>query len=233
MAMTLDRVSLSYRGFHLKDVSFEVQPGEVVGFLGPNGAGKSTTLRLLLGLERPKAGSALIDGKSYRSLHHPLQTVGSLVDTQWINGAQRAQDYLRWIALSNGLDRARIPRVLEVVGLTDAAKKRVSRLSMGMRQRLGIAAALLGEPRYFIFDEPLNGLDPEGIRWVRELLAGLRGEGCGVLLSSHILGEVSAVADRVVMISGGLITGSGTTESFRVNGSLEEAFFNHLSPEQE
>lgn len=233
MPIIVDNVSLTYRDFRLSGVSFDVQPGEVVGFLGPNGSGKSTTLRVLLGLEAPEHGTALIDSRPYPALHQPLRTLGSLLETQWMNGSQKADQYLRWLAVSNDLDQGRIPHVLETVGLAHAASRRVSKLSTGMRQRLGIAAALLGDPRYLVLDEPLNGLDPEGIRWVRDLLAQLRDEGRGILLSSHILHEVSACADRVVMISGGRITGSGTLASFEADGSLEDAFFSHLQTGQE
>lgn len=214
MTINLDNLSVRYQGFALSEVTFDVRPGEIVGFLGPNGAGKSTTLRTLLGLERPTSGSATFDGTPYARLARPMSTVGSLLDTQWMNGRQRAQDYLRWLAVAGGLDRSRIPELLDLVKLTAARRKKVSALSMGMRQRLGIAGALLGDPRYLIFDEPLNGLDPEGIRWVRALLMEFRDQGKGILLSSHILNEVAACADRVVMISDGKVVGSGSVSDF-------------------
>ncbi|GAB78490.1 ABC-2 type transport system ATP-binding protein [Austwickia chelonae] len=220
MSISFDNVSLSYSGFSLNNITFNVSPGEIVGFLGPNGSGKSTTLRVLLGLETPQSGDALIEGKAYRDMNQPLRTVGSLLDTTWMNGAQRAEDYLRWLALSNDLDRSRIPTLLERVGLASASRRKVSKLSLGMRQRLGIAAALLGDPPYLVFDEPLNGLDPEGIRWVRTLLGDLRDEGRGILLSSHILAEVSSVADRVAMIAHGSIVGVGTLAEFEGEGGL-------------
>lgn len=230
MSITLDRVCQSYRDFHLTDISLDVEPGEIVGFLGPNGSGKSTTLRVLLGLEHPTSGTATIDGVPYAQLDRPMRTVGSVLDAQWIAGAQNVTQYLVWTAVAGDLERRRIPEVLEMVGLTYAARRRVSRLSLGMRQRLALAAALLGDPRYLVLDEPLNGLDPEGIRWVRSLLADLRDQGRGILLSSHILTEVSAVADRVVMISDGRVTGSGPLADFEADGSLEDAFFSHLVP---
>ncbi|WP_116111953.1 ATP-binding cassette domain-containing protein [Austwickia chelonae] len=220
MTITLDKVCLDYGDFALKDVTFDVRPGEVVGFLGPNGSGKSTLLRILLGLERPDSGTALISGHRYQDIDRPMRVIGSLIDTTWINGSQRAKDYLSWLAVSNDLDKSRIPELLERVGLTHACKRKVSKLSLGMRQRLGIAAALLGDPTYLVFDEPLNGLDPEGIRWVRRLLAELRDEGRGILLSSHILGEVAAVADRVAMISDGTIVGFGGLAEFEVDRGL-------------
>lgn len=208
-------------------------PREIVGFLGPNGSGKSTTLRILLGLERPARGTALIDGVPYARTPDPMRVVGSLLDAQWIAGNQSVTQYLTWTAVAGHLDRDRIPEVLDLVDLAYAAKRRVSKLSMGMRQRLGLAAALLGDPRYLVLDEPLNGLDPEGIRWFREVLLELRAEGRGILLSSHILSEVAAVADRVVMISKGRITGSGTLAEFESGGSLEDAFFSRLAAPKE
>ncbi|RLP06226.1 ABC transporter ATP-binding protein [Propionibacterium australiense] len=232
MSILLTGVCQAYSGFELRDVSFEVSTGEIVGFLGPNGSGKSTTLRILLGLERPARGTALIEGTPYARLPQPMRTVGSILDAQWIAGGQTVTQYLTWLAIAGGLDRSRIPLLLEQVDLAYAAKRRVSRLSLGMRQRLGLAGALLGDPRYLVLDEPLNGLDPEGIRWFRDLLRQLRDQGRGILLSSHILSEVSAVADRVVMISSGRVTGSGSLSDFEAEGSLEDAFFKHLAPKE-
>lgn len=157
-------------------------PGEVVGFLGPDGAGKSTTLRLLLGLERADAGTARIDGLPYSQLRRPLLVCGWLIDSTWIYPRQSARHYLRWVAASNGLAVQRVDDALDRVGLTTVSRRQVAGLSMGMRQRLGLAAALLGDPAYLVFDEPLNGLDPEGIVWMRQLIRRLADEGRGVLL---------------------------------------------------
>jgi ABC-2 type transport system ATP-binding protein len=209
MGIEIDQLAKRYRDFTLREISFAVDPGEVVGFLGPNGAGKSTTLRLLLGLERADAGTARIDGLPYSQLRRPLLVCGSLIDSTWIYPRQSARHYLRWVAASNGLAVQRVDDALDRVGLTTVSRRQVAGLSMGMRQRLGLAAALLGDPAYLVFDEPLNGLDPEGIVWMRQLIRRLADEGRGVLLSSHQLGEVSQTADRVVMIAQGQLRGVG------------------------
>src|SRR5690349_20306918 len=191
------------------DVSFTARPGRVTGFLGPNGAGKSTTLRILLGLDAATGGTALINGSRYRDLDCPLRTVGALLDGAGAVPERRAVDHLGWLARSNRIPRARVHEVLEIVGLTTAAKQRIRGYSLGMTQRLGLAAALLGDPEILVLDEPVNGLDPEGIRWVRRLLRGHAESGRTVLLSSHLLAELADTADDLVIIHRGRIVAEG------------------------
>lgn len=210
----------------LDDVGFAARPGRVTAFLGPNGAGKSSTLRILLGLDRPSAGHALVDGRPYRSLREPLRTVGSMLDGPGAHRSRRAWDHLAWIARSNGIPRRRIGEVLEQVGLADAGRVRVGRFSLGMGQRLGIAAALLGEPPALVLDEPVNGLDPDGIRWIRHLLRQHADAGGTVLLSSHLMAEVAGLADDLVVIAGGRVVAAGTlAEVTSGHADLEDAFF--------
>ncbi|MEV7804659.1 ATP-binding cassette domain-containing protein [Microbispora sp. NPDC088329] len=210
----------------LHDVGFTVRPGRVTGFLGPNGAGKSTTLRILLGLDHPDAGTALIDGRRYRDLRHPLRTVGALLDGAGPVPERRAVDHLTWIAQSNRIPRRRVHEVLDLVGLTRAAGQRVKGYSLGMRQRLGIAAALLGDPEILVLDEPVNGLDPDGIRWVRNLLREYAASGRTVLLSSHLMTETAATADDAIVIAGGRIVACGSLDDISAgHRSLESAFF--------
>ncbi|MEU3572984.1 ATP-binding cassette domain-containing protein, partial [Kitasatospora sp. NPDC036755] len=180
-----------------------VRPGAVTGFLGPNGAGKSTTMRMILGLTRPDAGSAGIGGRPYRELTYPARQVGALLDTAVPHRSLTAADHLRWIAQSSRIDRRRAAEVLEMVGLTGAARRRIGTFSLGMQQRLGLAAALLGDPPVLVLDEPFNGLDAEGIRWLRELLRSMAAEGRTVLVSSHLMTEMSKVADHLIVISRG------------------------------
>jgi ABC-2 type transport system ATP-binding protein len=208
------------------DVSFAARPGRVTGLLGPNGAGKSTSLRVLLGLDRATSGTALVDGRLYRDLSQPLRTVGALLDGAGAVPERRGLDHLRWIALSNRIPKTRIPEVLELVGLEAAARQRVGTYSLGMRQRLGIAAALLGDPEVVVFDEPVNGLDPDGIRWVRSFLRDYAAQGRTVLLSSHLMTETADTADDIVVISRGRVVADGTLADV-VGGhpSLEAAFF--------
>ncbi|WP_069463637.1 ABC transporter ATP-binding protein [Actinacidiphila rubida] len=184
-------------------LSFTVEPGRVTGFVGPNGAGKSTTLRMLLGLDAPDGGSALIGGRPYRALRDPLRVVGALLDAEAVHPGRRARAHLLWQARYNGLPAGRVDEVLETVGLGSAAGKRAGGFSLGMRQRLGIAGALLGDPRVLILDEPVNGLDPEGIRWIRGLLRSLAAEGRTVLVSSHLMSELQDTADHVIVIGRG------------------------------
>jgi ABC-2 type transport system ATP-binding protein len=186
-------------------VTFDVQPGRVTGFLGPNGAGKSTTMRMILGLDTPTAGRVTIGGTPYRDLAQPLRTVGALLDAKAVDGARTAANHLRWLADSNGLGRHRVGAVLDGVGLTDVADVRVRNFSLGMNQRLGIAAALLGDPPVVMFDEPINGLDPDGIIWLRGFLKNLAAEGRTVFLSSHLMSEMSQVADHLIVIGAGRI----------------------------
>jgi ABC-2 type transport system ATP-binding protein len=185
------------------DLTFEVPPGMVTGFLGPNGSGKSTTMRMIMGLDRPDSGSALVNGKPYSELNWPLREVGALLDTKASHPTRTARNHLRWLALTNDIPVGRVDEVLDQVGLSSAAKRRVGKFSLGMTQRLGIAAALLGDPGVLLFDEPVNGLDPEGIRWVRHLLRDLAKQGRTVLVSSHLISEMSLTADRLVVIGRG------------------------------
>ncbi|MGH2718323.1 MAG: ABC transporter ATP-binding protein, partial [Actinomycetota bacterium] len=185
------------------ELSFTVRPGEVTGFLGPNGAGKSTTMRLILGLETAESGQALIDGVAYRDLPWPLRQVGSHLDARFFHPGMTAGQHLLAQARANAIDRRRVDQVLDLVGLTQVAGKRAGTFSLGMAQRLGIASALLGDPATLLFDEPMNGLDPEGIHWIRGLLRGLAAEGRAVLLSSHLIGEMALTADRLVVIGHG------------------------------
>ncbi|WP_136191963.1 ABC transporter ATP-binding protein [Actinomyces procaprae] len=207
-------------------VGFTAKPGRVTGFLGPNGAGKSTTLRILLGLDRPDSGTALIDGSPYTALKQPLRTVGAMLDGASAVPERRGIDHLRWIAQSNRIPARRVDEVLEQVGLTAAAATRVRKYSLGMRQRLGLAAALLGEPRFLVLDEPVNGLDPEGIRTIRAFLRRYADAGNTVLLSSHLMGETAQTVDDIVIINRGRIIANGTLDEITAgHASLEDAFF--------
>lgn len=184
-------------------LTVRVRPGRVTGFLGPNGAGKSTTMRLVLGLDRPTAGSATIGGRPYATLHEPLRHVGALLDAQAAHGSRTARDHLRVLAASNRIPDRRVDEVLEESGLASVARRRVRTYSLGMRQRLGIAAALLGDPEVVMLDEPSNGLDPEGIVWIRRLLRRLAEEGRTVLVSSHLMNETASFADHLVVLGRG------------------------------
>lgn len=208
------------------NVSFTVRAGRVTGFLGPNGAGKSSTLRILLGLDRATAGTALIDGESYRSLDRPLRKIGAMLDGPGANKGRTARAHLRWVAQSNAIPIRRVDEVLEQTGLQDAARTRIGGFSLGMGQRLGIAAALLGNPRVLVLDEPTNGLDPDGIRWMRQFLRSLAEEGKVVLVSSHLMSEMEGTADDFVVIARGRVVASGTTAEVKGNhATVEEAFF--------
>lgn len=194
-------------------LSFTVKPGTVTGFLGPNGAGKSTTMRILLGLARPSAGTTLVDGRRYAELKQPMRQVGALLDANAAHPGRSAVNHLRCLAYSNGIGNDRVVAVLEQVGLAGAARKRIGGLSLGMKQRLGIAGALLGDPQVLIFDEPVNGLDPDGVRWIRELMRSLAGEGRTVLVSSHMMSEMELTADRLIIIGRGrLIADTSVSE---------------------
>jgi ABC-2 type transport system ATP-binding protein len=196
------------------DLTCSIEPGVVTGFLGPNGAGKTTTMRMILGLDHPTSGTATIDGKTYRQLADPLRTVGALLDAKQAHPNRSARDHLRWIAATNRIALTRVDEVLDIVGLTSAVDKKAGTLSLGMSQRLGIAAALLGDPRVLLFDEPVNGLDPEGIRWVRTLMRTLAAEGRTVFVSSHLLAEMANTADRLVVIGRGKLIASTTVAEF-------------------
>jgi len=208
------------------DLSFEVNPGSVTGFLGPNGAGKTTTLRMLLGLVTPDTGTATINGRRYRELPEPLHKVGAVLEASSFHPGRTARAHLRIQALAADADPSRIEDVLDLVGLTDAAGRRAGGFSLGMRQRLGLAIALLADPEVLILDEPANGLDPEGVRWLRGLLRGFAAEGGTVLVSSHMLAEVAQTIDSVVIIDHGRLVAQGAVADLIGHGSgLEEVFF--------
>lgn len=204
------------------NLSFTVGPGRVTGFLGPNGAGKSTTMRMILGLDRPTAGDVRIDGKSYAELKHPLRKVGSLLDAKWVHPNRSARSHLRWMATSNHLPAKRVDEVLEIVGLTQVAGKRAGNFSLGMSQRLGLAAALLGDPEVLLFDEPVNGLDPEGILWIRQFMHRLADEGRTVFVSSHLLSEMALTAQDLVVIGRGRMIAQTSTQQF-INQASESS----------
>ncbi|GAA4629475.1 ATP-binding cassette domain-containing protein [Actinoallomurus vinaceus] len=187
----------------LDGMSFSVRPGLVTGFLGPNGAGKSTTMRVILGLDAVDEGTALIEGKPYHSLRHPLSHVGSLLDAAALHPGRSARNHLLWLAHSQGLAARRVDQVIEQVGLTSAARRKAGGYSLGMRQRLGIAAALLGDPPIIMLDEPFNGMDPDGIIWMRGFLRSLAAEGRAVLVSSHLMSEVQDTADHLIVVGRG------------------------------
>ena len=198
----------------VNDLSFEVKPGQVTGFLGPNGSGKSTTMRMIMGLDAPDAGVALVNGRTYRDLPVPLREVGALLEAKAIHPGRSAYNHLLYLAQSNDIPRSRIDNVLEMVGLSEVERKRAGKFSLGMGQRLGIAAALLGDPEVLLFDEPINGLDPEGILWVRNLLKRLASEGRTVFVSSHLMSEMALTADHLVVIGRGHLISTGTVSEF-------------------
>jgi ABC-2 type transport system ATP-binding protein len=200
------------------NLSFAVEPGRVTGFLGPNGAGKTTTLRMVLNLVTPTAGTATIGGRRYADIDHPLQAVGAILEASGAHKARTGRNHLRVICATAGFPLKRADEVLEIVGLTPAAKRKFKGYSLGMRQRLGIAQALLGDPRVLILDEPANGLDPEGIRWMRQLLQGLAKQGRTILVSSHLLSEMELLADDLVIIAAGQLITQGPVE--QIMGSM-------------
>lgn len=193
-------------------LSFKVTPGHVTGFLGPNGAGKSTTMRMILGLDTPTSGSAHVAGRPYRNLAAPMREVGALLDPQALHPGRNAHAHLRWLARAGGIPVRRVDEVLELVGLREVARRRIGDFSLGMRQRLGIAWALLGDPDVLLLDEPLNGLDAEGIVWVRTLLNDLAAQGRTVFLSSHLMNEMEATADHVLVIGNGQLIADVSVE---------------------
>ena len=195
----------------LDDLSFTVSPGNVTGFLGPNGAGKTTTFRILLGLASPTSGAALVNGRRYHDIPHPLFEVGALLDATAIDGGRTALDHLRWLARSHRIGDGRVRDEIERAGLAGVADTRVAAFSLGMKQRLGIAAAMLGDPATLVLDEPVNGLDPEGVRWIRGLLRSLAAEGRTILVSSHLMSEMAITADRLVVISRGRLVAEAAT----------------------
>ncbi len=205
------------------DLSFTVQPGVVTGFLGPNGAGKSTTMRMILGLDRPTGGRATVNGRPYERAAVPLREVGALIDAKDVHGGRRARNHLIALAQSNGLPRSRVDEVLALTGMTSVGGKRIKGFSLGMSQRLGIAAAMLGDPGVVMFDEPVNGLDPEGILWIRNFLRGLAAEGRTVLVSSHLMSEMAQTADHLVVIGRGRLLADVPTDQF-----LEDSATTHV-----
>lgn len=206
-------------------LTFGLRPGVVTGFLGPNGAGKSTTMRMMLGLDRPTSGTARIDGKPYAQLRDPLRTVGALLEAKAVHPGRSALNHLRFLARSNRIPDSRIHEVIGLTGLESVARRRAGRFSLGMGQRLGIAAALLGDPAVLILDEPVNGLDPEGVVWIRNLLRGLAAEGRTVLVSSHLMSEAALTVDHLIVIGRGrLLADTSMADFVARSGSLEEEF---------
>jgi ABC-2 type transport system ATP-binding protein len=201
------------------DLSFTVKPGRVTGFLGPNGAGKSTTMRMMLDLDRPTAGRVLIDGQPYPAFAQPLRRVGALLEARSVHGGRRCRDHLRWLAQTNRIPVSRVEEVLDVVGLTSVARRRVKGFSLGMHQRLGLASALLGDPPVLLLDEPVNGLDPEGIVWLRNLVKRLAAEGRTVFVSSHLMSEMALTAEHLVVIGRGRLLADTTVERFIADNS--------------
>jgi ABC-2 type transport system ATP-binding protein len=201
-------------------LSFSVEPGKITGFLGPNGAGKTTTMRLILGLDHPSVGTVTVNGKAFRQLAHPMREVGALLDAKAVHGGRSAYSHLLCLAQTNNLPRRRVGEVLELVGLSEVAKKRSKGFSLGMGQRLGIAAALLGDPAILMFDEPVNGLDPEGIRWIRNLMKALAAEGRTVFVSSHLMSEMENTADHLLVIGRGKLIADCTVAEFIARNSV-------------
>ena len=209
----------------LDGMTFTVLPGRVTGFAGPNGAGKSTTMRVILGLDRPDSGTALVEGRPYRSLEDPLRHVGSLLDAGALQPSRRARDHLRWLALSQQLPARRVGEVLELTGLAAVAGRRAGGYSLGMRQRLGVAAALLGDPPVLLFDEPFNGMDPEGIVWLRGFLRSLAAQGRTVLVASHLMRELQDAAGHVIVVGHGRVIADSPVAGLVARwGSLEDAY---------
>lgn len=206
-------------------LTLQARPGTVTGLLGPNGAGKSTTMRLLLGLETSTVGSATFDGAAYHDLVDPIATVGALLDASWAHPRRTGRTHLQWLACAAGLAPSRVDEVLALVGLTPVSERRVRTYSLGMRQRLGLASALLGDPSHLVLDEPANGLDPHGITWLRGLLRQRANQGCTVIVSSHLLDEVAQTADRLVVISQGRKVADTTPDDLtRPGTTLEQAY---------
>jgi ABC-2 type transport system ATP-binding protein len=203
----------------VNDLTFSIAPGRVTGFLGPNGAGKTTTMRLILGLDYPDAGTVTIDGKRYAGLAYPMREVGALLEAKAVHGGRSAYNHLLCLAQTNNLPRRRVGEVLELVGLTGVARKRTKGFSLGMGQRLGIAATLLGDPKVLMFDEPVNGLDPEGILWIRNLMKALAADGRTVFVSSHLMSEMENTADHLIVIGRGKLLADCTMEEFIARSS--------------
>jgi ABC-2 type transport system ATP-binding protein len=208
----------------VEDLSFTVRPGVVTGFLGPNGAGKSTTMRMILGLDRPTSGSVTVNGRPYVDHPAPLRQVGALLDAKAVHTGRSAADHLRVMAATTGISRARVEEVIDLVGLRDVADKRAGGFSLGMGQRLGIASALLGDPQTLILDEPVNGLDPEGVLWIRTLLTQLAAEGRTVFLSSHLMSEMAITAEHLIVIGRGRLIRDMSVDDFVASASRSSVF---------
>src|SRR5262252_4501197 len=216
----------------VNNLSFDVVPGTVTGFLGPNGAGKTTTMRLMLGLDYPNAGTVTIDGKQYAHLAYPMREVGALLDAKAVHGGRSAYNHLLCLAQTNDLPKRRVREVLELVGLTEVARKRTKGFSLGMSQRLGIAATLLGDPKILMFDEPVNGLDPEGILWIRNLMKALANEGRTVFVSSHLMSEMENTADHLIVIGRGRLISDCTTAEFIAANSQQSVRVRTPQPDE-
>jgi ABC-2 type transport system ATP-binding protein len=213
-------------------LSFTVQPGRVTGFLGPNGAGKSTTMRIILGLDRPTSGSASINGKPYAELSTPLRTVGAVLEAKSVHTGRSARNHLLFLAQTQGLPSSRVDAVLDLVGLRPVANKRAGGFSLGMSQRLGVAAAMLGDPQILLLDEPVNGLDPEGVLWIRNLMKHLASEGKTVLVSSHLMNEMAVTADHLIVIGRGRLLADAATEEVIARGSGQSVRVRTPDPER-
>jgi ABC-2 type transport system ATP-binding protein len=213
----------------VNDLDFEVRPGVITGFLGPNGSGKSTTMRIILGLDHPTKGRATVKGQDYASLRAPLHEVGALLDAKAVHPGRSARNHLRALAASNRIPFARVDQVLEFTGIDSVANKKVGNFSLGMSQRLGIAGALLGDPEVLLFDEPVNGLDPEGIRWIRDFFRSLANEGRTVFVSSHLMSEMAVTADQIIVIGRGTLITQGSIDSLTATakGSVLVRASNH------
>jgi ABC-2 type transport system ATP-binding protein len=216
----------------VKDLTFGVEPGKVTGFLGPNGAGKTTTMRLILGLDYPDAGTVSVDGQRYSGLANPMREVGALLDAKAVHGGRSAYNHLLCLAQTNNLPRKRVDEVLDLVGLSEVARKRSKGFSLGMSQRLGIAATMLGDPRVLMFDEPVNGLDPEGILWIRNLMKALAAEGRTVFVSSHLMSEMENTAEHLIVIGKGKLIADCTMNEFIARSSGAAARVRTPRPDQ-
>jgi ABC-2 type transport system ATP-binding protein len=214
----------------LDGMSFTVPPGLVTGFVGPNGAGKSTTIRVILGLDTPDEGHALIGGQPYQHLRRPLRHVGALVDAAALQPSRTGRNHLLWIARSQKMSASRVDQVIELVGLSGAARRRAGGFSLGMRQRLGIAAAMLGDPPVLILDEPFNGMDPEGIIWIRHFLRSLAAQGRAILVSSHLMGELQDTADRVVVVGRGRVLADAAVDELLAGSASEQVVLRTSDP---
>nr|WP_240670481.1 ATP-binding cassette domain-containing protein [Actinoplanes solisilvae] len=231
MLITLERLTKTFGSTVAVDgLDLEVRPGRVTGFLGPNGAGKSTTLRMILGLDRPTSGRALLDGRPYAAYSWPLRKIGAVLEAKAAHPGRSGRNHLLAMARSNAIPASRVDVVLEQVGIAGAARKRTGTYSLGMGQRLGLAGALLGDPPVLVLDEPVNGLDPDGVRWIRELMRSLAAEGRTVFVSSHLLSEMQVTADHLVVIGHGrLVADAPLDEIVAGHASLEDAYYSLTS----